>query len=122
MSSSGDKQSQAANQAVSREGHELPSGRSAPQVPASTSDIHWDDSKLVSHYADVVNLQSTREQVYLFFGTNQTWSLSEKGSDAPVRVELNSRVVLSPHAAKRLLLALDDILKKYESRFGEIRV
>jgi hypothetical protein len=97
-------------------------GSKAPDAPASTPEILWDDSKMVSFYADVVNLQSTREQVYLFFGTNQTSNLGEKTADVRVRVELNSRMTLSPHAAKRLQLALDTIVKQYEGRFGEIKI
>ena len=92
----------------------------AARQPSSGPDILWDDSKMVSFYADVVNLQSTREQVYLFFGTNQTWSLGEKPADAKLRVELSSRLILTPHAAKRLMYALNDVLTKYETRFGTI--
>ena len=91
-------------------------------MSAASADIVWDDSKMASYYADVVNLQSTREQVCLFFGTNQTWNLGEQGSASPVRVELNSRVILSPHAAKRLMNALEVIVKQYEERFDEIKI
>ena len=92
------------------------------QKLTSTPDIVWDDSKMASFYADVVNLQSTREQVYLFFGTNQTLNLDGRGANSPVRVELNSRMILSPHAAKRLMMALDVVVKQYEERFGEIKI
>ncbi|MGE3710751.1 MAG: DUF3467 domain-containing protein [Hyphomicrobiaceae bacterium] len=95
-------------------------GDDSARQPSSGPDILWDDSKMVSFYADVVNLQSTREQVYLFFGTNQTWNLGEKPATAPLRVELNSRLILTPHAAKRLMYALNDVLTKYETRFGTI--
>lgn len=98
-------------------------GPGTAETPAPrTSEIVWDDSKMASFYADVVNLQSTREQVYLFFGTNQTLSLGDSRPDGPMRIELNSRVILTPHATKRLLLALSDIIKKYESRFGELKI
>lgn len=92
----------------------------AAERAAATSGIVWDDSKMTSFHADVVNLQSTREQVYLFFGTNQSWNLGER-KEEPMRVELNSRVILTPHAAKRLLLALSQIVDKYENRFGELK-
>lgn len=94
----------------------------ASQISAAGPDIVWDDSKMVSYYADVVNLQSTREQVYLFFGTNQSWNLGEQGTGNSVRVELNSRLILSPHAAKRLMTALEVIVKQYEERFDEIKI
>jgi hypothetical protein len=81
--------------------------------------VHWDDSKMVTHFANVVNIQSTLDQVDLFFGTNKTWNA---GSDRQVKVELTDRVILSPHAAKRLSIALQSVLKEYESRHGELKV
>jgi hypothetical protein len=83
------------------------------------SAVNWDDSKMVTHFANVVNIQSTLEQVDLFFGTNQTWNLP---SDRRVQVELNNRIILSPHAAKRLWLALGGVLEGYETRHGELRI
>jgi hypothetical protein len=81
--------------------------------------VHWDDSRMVTHFANVVNIQSTLDQVDLFFGTNKTWNV---GSDRQVKVELTDRVILSPHAAKRLSIALHGVLTEYESRYGELKV
>jgi hypothetical protein len=39
-----------------------------------------------------------------------------------VRVKLNSRVILSSFAAKRLALLLDNVIKQYEARFGTMDV
>ena len=77
--------------------------------------VDWDDSNMQSTYANVVNASSTREEVNLFFGTNQTWKADEKRE---FHVDLSNRIVLSPHAAKRMLILLTAILKEYESRFG----
>jgi hypothetical protein len=35
-------------------------------------------------------------------------------------VQLTDRVIMSPHAAKRLSILLDNVLKEYESRFGKL--
>jgi Protein of unknown function (DUF3467) len=83
------------------------------------SAVNWDDSKMATHFANVVNIQSTLEQVDLFFGTNQTWNVP---SDRRVQVELNNRIILSPHAAKRLWLALGGVLREYEARHGALKV
>ena len=37
------------------------------------------------------------------------------------KARVKSRVILSPHHAKRLLNALEDNVSKYERQFGEIR-
>lgn len=120
MSDTGDEKSRkmAGAQSAERSHDILGDQRAHPE--ASVPEILWDDSKMMSFYADVVNLQSTREQVYLFFGTNQTTSLGEKPAGAPLRVELSSRMILTPHAAKRLMFALNDVLTRYETRFGAI--
>ena len=81
--------------------------------------VNWDDSQMQSSYANVVNASSTREEVMLFFGTNQTWNPTP---DRKFEVKLNDRVVLNPHAAKRLWILLGAILKEYETRFGTINM
>ena len=78
--------------------------------------IVWDDSRMQMSYANVCNVSSTREEFNLLFGTNQTWA---RGQDN-VRVRLDNRVVLNPHAAKRLLVLLTTALKQHEERFGPI--
>jgi Protein of unknown function (DUF3467) len=81
--------------------------------------LKWDDSKMQTTYANAVNVTSTREEVSLFFGTNQTWNV---GEDNQVNVQLSDRIVLNPYAAKRLALLLSGILKEYETRFGTLLI
>lgn len=87
----------------------------APAVPT----VDWDDSEMRSTYANVVNASSTREEVTLFFGTNQTWN---PGKAKEFHVCLTDRIVLNPHAAKRLWVLIGAILTEYESRFGKLDV
>jgi len=79
--------------------------------------VDWDDSDMRSTYANVVNASSTREEVTVFFGTNQTWN---PGAERKFKVKLQDRIVLNPHAAKRLWILLGAILTEYEKRFGAI--
>ena len=78
--------------------------------------VKWDDSKLVSTYANVCNVSSTREEMTLLFGTNQTWNTGQK----ELTVDLTNRIVMNPFAAKRLSLLLNNVVKQYESNFGEL--
>ena len=80
--------------------------------------VVWDDSAMRSTYANVCNVSSTREEVVIVFGTNQAW----KGSEQEVKVQLSDRIILSPFAAKRLSLLLDNVISQYESRFGALTV
>lgn len=79
--------------------------------------VDWDDSEMRSTYANVVNASSTREEVTVFFGTNDTWKPT---AERKFHVTLTDRIVLSPYAAKRLWVLMGAILGEYESRFGEL--
>lgn len=81
--------------------------------------VKWDDSKMQTTYANVVNVASTREEVSIFFGTNQTWNIPE---DKEFDVQLSDRMVLNPYAAKRLSILLSTVLKEYEHRFGPLNI
>jgi Protein of unknown function (DUF3467) len=95
-----------------------------PVAPTPTetprpSAVQWNDKNMATHFANVVNVQSTREQVDLFFGTNQTWNVTD---GAAVSVDLTNRIILTPFAAKRLLTVLGGVLREYESRHGSLQV
>ncbi len=91
-----------------------------PAAPATReSQLTWDDTRMVTNFSNVVNIQSTREQVDLFFGTNQTWNVTD---ERPLSIELSNRIILSPFAAKRLSLALNRVLREYEQRYGALEV
>ncbi len=93
----------------------------APAVAAQAvgqPKIVWDDSNMRSVYANVVNAAGTREEIVLLFGMNQAWHSGQK----EVKVQLTDRVVLSPFAAKRLGLLLNNIVRDYERRYGALDV
>ena len=90
----------------------------SPDSPRPAT-VQWNDKNMATHFANVVNVQSTREQVDLFFGTNQTWSVAD---GAPVSVDLSNRIILTPFAAKRLLAVLSGVLREYETRHGPLEV
>ena len=83
----------------------------------TTGTVVWNDEAMATSFANVVNIQGTREQIELFFGTNRTWNLGE-GSE--VRVDLTNRMILTPLAAKRLNAILTGVLREYETRHGPL--
>jgi hypothetical protein len=78
--------------------------------------VNWDETNMKTSYANVCNVASTREEVTLLFGTNQTWQTGQR----EVTVNLTDRVILNPFAAKRLSMLLGRIVAEYEARFGEL--
>ena len=80
--------------------------------------VRWDDSRMTNTYANVCNVSSTREEMTLLFGTNQTWHTGQN----ELTVQLSNRIILNPYAAKRLSLLLANVVKEYESRFGALNI
>ena len=94
---------------------ELPAN---PQGPVAGPKVKWDDSNMRTAYANVCNVIGTREEIMLLFGANQAW----QSGQSEVRVVLSDRVVLNPHAAKRLYRMLEQGLKEYEAHYGEMKL
>src|SRR5207248_10348702 len=84
--------------------------------PAQQMRVRWDDTSMKSSYANVCNVASTREEVVLLFGINQAWHAGQK----EIPVQLTDRIIVSPHAAKRLSILLDNVLRASESRFASL--
>ncbi len=88
------------------------------ETPSEQTKIRWDGSKMVSTYANVCNVSSTREEMTLLFGTNQSWHAGQK----ELTVELTNRTVMNPYAAKRLAILLGNTIREYEAQFGELKL
>jgi len=89
-----------------------------PSNEQAQMQVKWDDTSMKSSYANVCNVMSTREEVVLMFGVNQAWHAGQK----EVTVQLTDRIILSPHAAKRISLLLGNLIKQHEERFGALSV
>jgi hypothetical protein len=92
-------------------------GKASADTPAGAR-IKWDDTAMRSSYANVCNVTSTREEVVMLFGINQAWNRGQK----EVTIQLTDRIIISPYAAKRLVMLLDGVVKEYEKRFGTLNV
>lgn len=78
--------------------------------------IVWDDTHMSSSYCNVSNVAGGREEIILLFGMNQAWHSGQK----EVKVQLSDRIVMSPFAAKRLAVLLNNVLADYEKRYGKL--
>ena len=101
-----------------KSGKETGAPTDSPNQAAGQTKIVWDDSDMRSAYANVANVAGGREEIVLLFGMNQAWHAGQK----EVKVKLTDRIVLSPFAAKRLAILLNNVLKDYEKRYGELEV
>ena len=87
-----------------------------PQPEEAQATIRWNGANMRTTYANVCNVSSSREEVTVLFGTNQSWHAGQK----ELTVELSDRILLNPYAAKRLALLLNHTVAEYEKLFGEV--
>jgi hypothetical protein len=80
--------------------------------------MRLDSSNVTSSYANTCYASSTKEEVVLNFGLNQSWERGQK----EMQVQLTNRIILSPYAAKRLVLLLTAVMQQHEARFGALDV
>lgn len=72
-------------------------------------EIKVDQEKLEGNYSNLMKVSHTEEEFILDFFLA-----------SPPQGVLNSRVVMSPGHVKRLIKALQENIKNYEQKFGEI--
>jgi hypothetical protein len=97
---------------------ETPAAPPAPAAaPADTAPkIHLDETAAKLAYANFFNITSTREETAIIFGLIQPRS----GEQKDVHIDVGSRVLMTPHAARRLETMLGQVLRQYEARFGPL--
>lgn len=82
----------------------------------SGSQIAFRTENLKSTYCNICNGSSTREEVVINFGVNNTWDMGRP----EIEVDLQHRIVMSPHAAKRVRDMMNRLLDEHEARYGKL--
>ena len=85
-----------------------------PKLPSGQT-IKWEDSALVSHYANIMALAMTPFDISVTFG--------QIGVATPTEVEAlaKAKIILSPEQASNLMKLLAVALQKYTSGNGPLR-
>ncbi|MFC3616292.1 DUF3467 domain-containing protein [Lutimaribacter marinistellae] len=96
--------------------HSTGTGPRQREATVPPSQVKFDTSNLKSSYCNVCNGSSTREEVVVNFGVNNSWDMGT----AKLEVQLEHRVVMSPHAAKRLRDMLVRLIDEHETRYGKL--
>lgn len=78
--------------------------------------MQLDTSMMKSSYCNVCNATSTREEVVLNFGLNQSWDRPDEN----LHIQILHRIILSPHAANKLLDVLGSLMDEYQKRHGSL--
>ena len=102
---------------MATEASKSPAAANAGEAVSGSPKIRWDDTHMQSAYANVCNVASTREEIVLLFGINQAWHAGQQ----EIPIQLSTRIIMSPHVAKRMGMLLNNVLKEHEARFGVLQ-
>ena len=88
-----------------------------PAAGAEDRRVKLDTSRMKSSYCNVCNATSTREEVVINFGLNQSWDRT----DGDLEIEIQHRIIMSPHAAGKLRDVLNELINEFETRYGPLK-
>jgi hypothetical protein len=103
---------------MSKNGTPAAERKGAPAATESAADaqMRLNTTNLKSSYCNTCSANTTREEVVLNFGVNQSW---DRGPGS-MEIALEHRIILSPFAAKRLAQMLGQLISEYETRYGKL--
>lgn len=95
--------------------------RAKEQVGQRQIRLQIDEQKMQASYANAFRTNGTPEEVVLDFGLNMPLPIAE-GQVPTMNFQLSQRVILNYYSAKRLALALTQLLRRHEEQFGQIEL
>ena len=84
--------------------------------------VRIDESNVKTSYASGFRPIATAEEVIMDFGLNMTRLTGDKETPYEVVFQANNRVIMNYYSTKRLALALGQIIRRFENKFGELEL
>ena len=84
--------------------------------------VRIDESNVKTSYASGFRPVATAEEVIMDFGLNLARLTGNKEIPYEVVFQANNRVIMNYYSTKRLVLALGQIIRRYEEKFGELEL
>jgi len=84
--------------------------------------VRIDESNVKTSYASGFRPIVTAEEVMLDFGLNLARLTGDKESPYEVVFQANNRVIMSYYCTKRLTIALSQLIRRFEEKFGELEL
>jgi len=84
--------------------------------------VRIDESNVKTSYASGFRPVVTAEEVMLDFGLNLARLTGDKESPYEVVFQANNRVIMSYYCTKRLTIALSQLIRRFEEKFGELEL
>jgi hypothetical protein len=80
-----------------------------------------DERNMKTSYANAFRTHGTAEEVMLDFGIN-IMNPGAQAQQPEVILQLNDRIIMNYHSAKRLAITLSQMIRRHEEQFGELEL
>ncbi len=84
--------------------------------------LRIDERDLRTTYANFFRTNGTADEVMLDLGLNMLAQPTGEGATPEIVCKLSNRVVLNYYSAKRLAIALGQLIRRHEEQFGELEL
>ncbi len=101
---------------MSERNNDEPGRRNSPVGKRIVPAVQWDDSNSRTISPNICTISATREEFSLIFGT----APRRQPGDQEIKIPNPERIVISPFLAKQVSIHLNNIIEKYETRFGPL--
>jgi hypothetical protein len=101
---------------------EAPAEQPAPEPGRQQVQLRIDQSRMETSYANQFRANATAEEVMLDFGMQTVGPPTGPEAQAQVLFQATQRIILSHYSAKRLALAMGQIVRQHEAQFGDLEL
>jgi len=84
--------------------------------------IRIDERNMSSCYSNAFRTNGTAEEVMLDFGLNLVRPPAQPQAQPEILFQVSNRVILNYYSAKRLALALGQLIRRHEEQFGQLEL
>jgi hypothetical protein len=84
--------------------------------------VDIDERNLRTSYANGFRTTATEEELVLDFGLNHVQPSTQRSGERKMVFQANERIIMSYYSAKRLAIALGQIVSRHERDFGELEM
>lgn len=92
--------------------------------------VRVNEAGLTTSYANAFRTNTSAEEVIVDFGMNMVVASGQQAQPdqagnqpaGDILFQVNDRVIMNYYTAKRLALVLGQVIRRYEERFGELKL
>ncbi|HUS46889.1 MAG TPA: DUF3467 domain-containing protein [Phycisphaerae bacterium] len=105
---------------VPREGDKPVEQQAREQTGQTQIRVRVDERNMRTSYANAFRTNGTAEEVMLDFGLNLTVPSAESQKQGEMLFQVTDRIVMNYYSAKRLAIAMGQVIRQHEQQFGEL--